>query len=208
MKRFLIRIPLAGALAVALGVTAVLAQTVQLQKVMRAKLEQSQGLLAALVTSNWNDLQRRSEELARLTRDPAWAVMIAPQYASHAAAFLRAVEDLAQAAQRRDGESAPLAYVSLTLTCVRCHQAVARSRLAELNTQSSARPPSPASELHGRLGHGMMGAVAAESARLSPLVFLGEKVPIGTADTIGKRNHLPRMFAPANADGVRPITRL
>jgi hypothetical protein len=54
----------------------------------------------------------------------------------------------------------------------------------------------------------MMRAVAAESARLSPLAFLGEKVPIGTADTIGKRNHLPRMFAPANADGVRPITRL
>jgi hypothetical protein len=135
MNRFVLWIVLAGTLTVALGATRVLAQT-QLQKVMRAKLEQSQGLLAALVTSNWNDLERRSQELQRLTRDPAWAVMNLPQYASHGAAFLRAVEDLAQAAQRRDGESAPLAYVALTLTCVRCHQAVARSRLAGLNTES------------------------------------------------------------------------
>lgn len=141
MNRFVIWIVLTSTLAAALGATRVLAQTVQLQKVMRAKLEQSQGLLAALVTSNWNDLERRSEELQRLTRDPAWAVMNAPQYASHGAAFLRAVEDLAQAAQRRDGESAPLAYVSLTLTCVRCHQAVARSRLAGPNTTSSAPAP-------------------------------------------------------------------
>jgi hypothetical protein len=173
MKRFLIRIPLAGGLAVALGVTGVLAQTVQLQKVMRAKLEQSQGLLAALVTSNWNDLERRSNELARLTRDPAWAVMNAPQYASHAAAFLRAVEDLAQAAQRRDGESAPLAYVSLTLTCVRCHQAVARSRLAELNTQSSARAPSPAPILHGRLGRGLPRRDGSHRGRERTVVALG-----------------------------------
>jgi hypothetical protein len=141
MNRFVMWIVLAATLAVALGATGVFAQSVQLQKVMRAKLEQSQGLLAALVTSNWNDLERRSQELQRLTRDPAWAVMNAPQFASHGAAFLRAVEDLTQAAQRRDGESAPLAYVSLTLTCVRCHQAVARSRLVGPNTTSSAPAP-------------------------------------------------------------------
>ena len=123
-------IALAGTLAVAVSLTGTFAQTPQLSKVMRAKLEQSQGLLAALVTSNWNDLARRTQELQRLTRDPAWSVMNSPPYASQAAAFLRAVEDLSQAAERRDGETAPLAYVSLTLTCVRCHQAVARSRLA------------------------------------------------------------------------------
>lgn len=130
MQRLGVCIALAGTLAVAVSLTGTFAQTPQLSKVMRAKLEQSQGLLAALVTSNWNDLARRTQELQRLTRDPAWSVMNSPPYASQAAAFLRAVEDLSQAAERRDGETAPLAYVSLTLTCVRCHQAVARSRLA------------------------------------------------------------------------------
>ena len=130
MQRLGVCIALAGTLAGAVSLTGTFAQTPQLSKVMRAKLEQSQGLLAALVTSNWNDLARRTQELQRLTRDPAWSVMNSPPYASQAAAFLRAAEDLSQAAERRDGETAPLAYVSLTLTCVRCHQAVARSRLA------------------------------------------------------------------------------
>ena len=130
MQQFGVRVIVAATLAVAMSLTGMFAQSLQLSKVMRAKLEQSQGLLAALVTSDWNDLSRRSQELQRLTRDPAWSVMNSPQYASHAAAFLRAVEDLAQASERRDGEGAPVAYVSLTLTCVRCHQAVARSRLA------------------------------------------------------------------------------
>ena len=130
MQRLGVCIAFVGTLAVAVSLTGTFAQTPQLSKVMRAKLEQSQGLLAALVTSNWNDLARRTQELQRLTRDPAWSVMNSPPYASQAAAFLRAVEDLSQAAERRDGETAPLAYVSLTLTCVRCHQAVARSRLA------------------------------------------------------------------------------
>ena len=113
-----------------LALADVSSQTVQLSRVMREKLQQSQGLLAALVTSNWDDLERRSQELEGLTRDPAWAVMNAPEYSRQAAAFLRATQDLIEASQRRDPEGAPLAYVSLTLTCVRCHQTVARGRRA------------------------------------------------------------------------------
>jgi hypothetical protein len=36
-------------------------------------------------------------------------------------AFVRAAEDLVEAARRKDGDAAPLAYVSMTLTCMRCH---------------------------------------------------------------------------------------
>ncbi|HEY5618822.1 MAG TPA: hypothetical protein VIK60_12840 [Vicinamibacterales bacterium] len=129
MSRLLIRAGFTVMLAW-LGLTEVSGQTVQLSRVMREKLQQSQGLLAALVTSDWGDLERRSRQLEVLTRDPAWAVMNAPEYTRHAAAFLRATQDLIEAAQRRDPEGAPLAYVSLTLTCVRCHQMVARARLA------------------------------------------------------------------------------
>lgn len=145
MTRVLIRIGLVVILA---GLTSAEAssQTAQLSRVMRQKLEQSQGLLAALVTSNWDDLQRRSRELEGLTRDPAWAVMNTPEYSRHAAAFLRATQDLIEASQRRDQEGAPLAYVSLTLACVRCHQTVARGRLAgstAIQPASRERLPAP-----------------------------------------------------------------
>jgi len=105
-------------------------QTVQLQRVMREKLEQSQGLLAALVTSDWVTLEQRSRALERLTNDPAWAVLKAPEFARYGSAFVEATRDLIEAARQRDQQGAPLAYVSLTLSCVRCHQVVAGRRLA------------------------------------------------------------------------------
>jgi hypothetical protein len=130
MSSFFTRTGLVAVVVVALGMTEVSSQSPQLGRVMRAKLQQSQGLLAALVTGDWADLERRSQELEALTRDPAWAVMNAPEFSRQATTFLRATEDLIDAARRRDPEGAPLAYVSLTLACVRCHQTVARSRLA------------------------------------------------------------------------------
>jgi hypothetical protein len=137
MKRRLMRVTFALVLA-GLGITEASSQTLLFSRLMREKLEQSQGLLAALVTSNWNDLERRSRALERLTHDPAWAVMNAPEYSRHAAVFLRATEDLIDTAQRHDLEEAPVAYVALTLSCVRCHQAVARSRLADRRGDSGS----------------------------------------------------------------------
>ena len=122
----------AGAVAVmaSLAVSNSSAQTTALNRVMRQKLEQSQGMLAAVVMSNWADLERRSEALVRITNDPAWAVLNTPEYAKQSQAFLRAAQDLVDAAKRRDLDAAPAAYVSLTLSCVQCHRYVARARIA------------------------------------------------------------------------------
>ena len=106
------------------------AQTVPLNRLMQQKLDLSQGLLAAIVTSNWGELQRRSEALARLTNDPAWMALNTPEYSKQRQSFLYAVQDLVEAAKRRDLEQAPLAYVSMTLSCVQCHRYVARARIA------------------------------------------------------------------------------
>jgi len=108
------------------------AQTVALDRLMRVKLEHSQQLLGALVTSNWAELQRHSEELRRVAQDPAWTVLTTPEYVGQTTAFLRASEDLVDAASRRDSEAASLAYVSMTMSCVQCHRYVARRRLAQL----------------------------------------------------------------------------
>lgn len=106
------------------------AQTVALSRLMRTKLDHSQQILAAVVTSNWAELQRHSEGLQRTAQDSAWAVLTTPEYVRQTTAFLRASEDLVDAAKRRDGEAAPLAYVSLTMSCVQCHRYVARMRIA------------------------------------------------------------------------------
>ena len=114
----------------AVWATPVAAQTVALERVMRAKLGHAQQLLADVVTSNWAGIEQHSEALQRATKDPAWEVLMTPEYVRQTAAFLRASDDLLDAAKRRDLDATPLAYVSLTMSCVQCHRYVARMRVA------------------------------------------------------------------------------
>ena len=106
------------------------AQTVALNRVMRQKLVDAQGVLAAVVTSNWRELERSSRALAKATEDPAWLVLRTPEYTKESEAFVYVVNELVDAASRRDAETAPLAYAAMTMRCVQCHRYVARARLA------------------------------------------------------------------------------
>ena len=107
-------------------------QTIRLNQVMRNKLEHSQKILEAVVTSNWQLLDAETKALAAVTRDPAWSVLQFPEYARHSAAFLRATDDLAEAARLRDLEGASLGFVALSTSCVSCHRYMARSRIVSL----------------------------------------------------------------------------
>jgi hypothetical protein len=116
-------------LAVAAGQSSS-AQTARLKQVMRAKLEHSQGMLEAVVTSNWPLLDREARAMAAVTRDPAWAALAMPEYVRHSETFLRAVNDLIEASGSRDLEKASLGFMSLTTSCVSCHRYLARARIA------------------------------------------------------------------------------
>ena len=118
------------ALVALLGVSAVQAQGPALDRVMHKKLEASQQILEAMVTSRWDALEARSRELESLTNDPGWTVLKAPEYARHSNAFRAAVRTLHDAAAKRDLDATPKAYVAMTLSCVECHRYLARNRLA------------------------------------------------------------------------------
>ena len=125
------RVGLAILLVLGSATTEVASQTVPLKQLMRQKLVQSEKLLEAVVTSNWAELARRSRTLEELTNEPAWMALKTPEYVRQSSAFMEAAHDLMDAADRRDQEATPVAYLSLTLSCVRCHQYVARARIAQ-----------------------------------------------------------------------------
>ena len=125
-----IKVGLAILLVVIAGGSSSSAQTPRLNKVMRAKLDHTQSILEAVVTSNWQQLDRETRELARATRDPAWTVLNLPEYVRHSEAFLRATDDLIEAAKLRDLEAASLGFISLSTSCVSCHRYIARARIA------------------------------------------------------------------------------
>jgi len=114
-----------------LNIGAMTAQGPAVDRVMRKKLEVSQEILEAVVTSHWQDLEFQSRALLDLTNDPAWSVLKKPEYVSHSNAFRATVRALHDAAAQRDLEATPKAYIAVTLSCVECHRYLARSRIAE-----------------------------------------------------------------------------
>jgi hypothetical protein len=130
MKRLVTFVVFCCAAAV-VSVSAAGDQAPGLNRVMREKLAHSQAILAAIVTSDWATLNRESIELAKVTRDPAWVALTAPEYLRQSDAFTRAVQDLIEASGKRDYDAASMAEVALTMSCLQCHRHVARLRVAQ-----------------------------------------------------------------------------
>ena len=124
-----IRLGLAVLLVAATAGPSPSAQTARTKQVMHTKLDHSQRILEAVVTSNWQLLERESREMALVVRDPAWTALAMPGYMRYSEAFLRATDDLGEAARLRDLESASLGLISLTTSCVNCHRYLARARI-------------------------------------------------------------------------------
>jgi cytochrome c556 len=111
----------------------------QSKQVMQRKLDASQQLLAALVTSDWVALDRRSRALKAQTADPGWDQMRLPEFQKHTAAFVQVTDALIEAAGRRDQREALAAYNGLVTSCVECHRHVSRARIVK--TKGGQRPP-------------------------------------------------------------------
>lgn len=97
---------------------------------MRQKLAHSEMLLAALVTSNWNSLDRNGRALQALTTQLGWQMLQLPEYNKYTNAFQRSTVALVEAARARDSDAALPAYNALVTSCVECHRYLARSRIA------------------------------------------------------------------------------
>jgi hypothetical protein len=130
-----------GAVTMALAAAALLGaaqpftagQTLQTERVMREKLDASQQLLAAVVTSDWGALDRQARRLEALTSEPGWDVMRLPEFSRQTVPFERALRSVAAAAGQRDQRTALAAYTDLVSACVECHQYVSRARIARLD---------------------------------------------------------------------------
>lgn len=123
-----------GAFAIAVGFvllgSGLDGQTVATGRVMREKLMHSQRILEAILTSNFDLLERESTALSKATEAPGWFVLEGPEYQRQSAAFLRATRDLVEAAKERDLDAAANHYTTLTMTCYQCHRYMKNARIA------------------------------------------------------------------------------
>ncbi len=124
-----IRLLLILSVMVASGVE-VPAQTAATGRLMQAKLAHSQKILEAILTSDFALLEQESNALGQVTKSPAWSVFYNPEYTRQSGAFLRAIDDLRDAAKGADLDGAASSYVSLTLSCFQCHRYMKNRRIA------------------------------------------------------------------------------
>lgn len=122
---------LSGALAFSSAEPLAAVQTAATGNVMRQKLAHSKSILEAIMTSNYEELDSHATALARVTESAGWWVLQSPEYRLQSSAFLRSVQDLIEAAKRRDLDGALKSYNTMTMRCYECHKYMKGARIAK-----------------------------------------------------------------------------
>jgi hypothetical protein len=91
---------------------------------MRQKLGYSQRVLEGLALEDYSAIADNAHALNVLSEMADWRVLPGTEYVAHSSEFQRITNELAVQANRKNLDGATLAYVQLTLNCVKCHKHV------------------------------------------------------------------------------------
>jgi hypothetical protein len=129
LKYVLALLALTGALS---PVTSRATQENRLKKLMVDKLRNAQRLLEGIVLRDFRKITTSAEELIQISKTAEWHALRTPRFEMHSNEFRRAVEVVVQKARDKNLDSVALAYMEMTLSCVRCHEHVREVRDARL----------------------------------------------------------------------------
>ncbi len=90
-------------------------------KIMEKKLQLSKEILAAIVLEDFPKMSTNADALLELAKTQ-WVRNEAPEYRAQLKDFWLVLEGLKTAADDKNAEGATLAYVQMTLSCVKCHK--------------------------------------------------------------------------------------
>ncbi|MBY0524552.1 MAG: hypothetical protein K2R98_14200 [Gemmataceae bacterium] len=100
---------------------------------MMRKLENSQKVLEGVALNDFDRVAKHADELITISKATDWKVMKSPQYELYSNEFRRNAETLVQQAKNKNTDGMALAYVELTLNCVKCHKHVREVRMTRLD---------------------------------------------------------------------------
>jgi len=95
-----------------------------LKSLIKKKLESSQKVLESLAINDFDTVGNHARELIRISKAAEFRVVKTPQYELHSKQLRWSAEMLEEMAKAKNGDGAALAYVELTLTCLKCHRHV------------------------------------------------------------------------------------
>ena len=91
---------------------------------MRAKLVGSQTVLNGLVTENFDLIHRGAEDMKKMSEASQWPRAEDKIYEHYGAEFRRQCDKLMQQAEKKNLEGAHFTFLSMTTTCINCHDYV------------------------------------------------------------------------------------
>lgn len=104
-----------------------------LKKLMTKKLENTQKVLEGLATNDFDMVAKHADELIQISKSAEFRVLKTPKYEVNSNDFRRAAETMIQQAKAKNTDGVALAYVDMTLSCVRCHKHVREERMASFD---------------------------------------------------------------------------
>jgi hypothetical protein len=101
-----------------------------LAKLMRKKLEHAQKLLEGIALNDLRKVEDNAADLMLLSKVAEFRVLRTVDYERHTNDFRRALDDMNRGVKRQNLEAVTLAYMDMTMTCVRCHTHVRETKIA------------------------------------------------------------------------------
>lgn len=107
------------------------------QELMREKLALSQKILEGIAIEDFALIAAKSARLSAMSQGRDWRIVENPEYDQQSLLFRRQADALVRAAKERNIDTATLAYVRLTMSCVDCHKFIRGKLSAQLMTRPS-----------------------------------------------------------------------
>ncbi len=98
--------------------------------VMKRKLYYSQKSLEGLAMNDFDKVTVGADGLMECIKDVTWKINQTDKYLLYSNEFMRRAESLKKAAKDKNTDAAALAYVDMTLTCVKCHKYLREDRIS------------------------------------------------------------------------------
>jgi len=117
----------AAALVTACGLPAASREPAPADRVgvfMRAKLTHSQHVLEGLAVGDFALIARGAHDLSLASQDSNWQVLQTEDYVRQSAEFRRSCDTLRGAAEAKNADAALVAWMDVTMKCVRCHRSL------------------------------------------------------------------------------------
>lgn len=104
----------------------------QLRQLMIEKLQNAQRILEGIAVGDFDKTAQGAENLLAIANRAEWLAYKTNRYELHSNEFRRAAENILQKSKAKSVDGVTLAYVDLTMSCVRCHQYLREVRDARL----------------------------------------------------------------------------